>query len=105
MENGQRHKICKDQRDPQVQMEVMARMVQMEKQLVMHHLQLAPQVRKERKAQLVRKVLQVHKVHKVQRDPLVQLVRKVLQVLQVHLDQVVEHRDQQVRKVQQVQQD
>jgi hypothetical protein len=68
----------------------------------MHRLQLVPQVRKERKVQLVRKVLQVHKV---QRDQLVQLVRKVLQVLQVHLDQVVEHRDQQVRKVQQVQQD
>jgi hypothetical protein len=102
MENGQRHKICKDQRDLPVQMEVMARMVQMEKQLVMHRLQLVPQVRKERKAQLVRKVLQVHKV---QRDQLVQLDRKVLQVLQVHLDQVVEHRDQQVRKVQQVQQD
>jgi hypothetical protein len=48
MENGQHHKISKDQLDHRVQkerMEVMARTAQMERQLQMHRQQQVQQVR------------------------------------------------------------
>ena len=75
----------------QDQMVVMARMVQMEKQLVMHLQQQDLQARKVRKVQQVPQVLKVPQVQPARREQLVPQVPQVRQVQPAQQALEVEH--------------